>query len=149
MFQRVAATLLIAIGATGCLEPSEPSSISAEFVLIDVDGLGLPVTNPDVHGMPGSRLVAGSMALDVGGTGYIFEERVDSQNNHFSVATPYYYSVSGSHINFDFAAPCSPGALCPAPPSGEIVNEGLQVKVTFPPTAAFQVYTFRTVPQTI
>ena len=72
MFQRVVAPILIAIGVTGCLEPSEPSSISAEFVLIDVDGLGLPVTNPNVHGMPGSRLVAGSMALDLGGTGYIF-----------------------------------------------------------------------------
>ena len=141
--------MLIAIGVSGCIEPSAPSSIAAAFVLIDVDGLGLPVTGPDVHGMPGSRLIAGSMALNGDGTGYIFEERVDSQNNHFSVATPYFYKVSGANITFDYALPCSPGAPCPAAPSGEIVNEGLRVKVTFPPTAAFQVYTFRTVPQTV
>src|ERR1041385_9322368 len=78
------AVLLLAIGVTGCIEPSAPSFFAAEFVLIDGDGLGVPVTNPDVHGMPGSQLIAGSMSLDGGGAGYIFEERVDSQNNHFS-----------------------------------------------------------------
>ena len=148
MSWRATAAIMIAIGGTGCIEPSAPSYFAADLVLIDVDGLGLPVMSPDVHGMPGSRLIAGSMSLAIGGTGYIFEERVDAQNNHFSVSTPYYYSVSGSHISFDYAMPCAL-TTCPEPPSGEIVNEGLQVKVTFPPPSVFQVYTFRTVPQTI
>jgi hypothetical protein len=149
MFRRATAALLIAIGATGCTAPSAPSYFTADFILIDVDGLGLPVTGPDVHGMPGSRLIAGSMSLDEAGTGYIFEERVDAQNNHFSVATPYLYGVSGPNIKFDYAIPCPYGVVCPEPPSGEIINEGLQVRVTFPPTSNFKVYTFRTVPRTL
>ena len=149
MFRRATAALLIAIGATGCTAPSAPSYFTADFILIDVDGLGLPVTGPDVHGMPGSRLIAGSMSLDEAGTGYIFEERVDAQNNHFSVATPYLYGVSGPNIKFDYAIPCPYGVVWPEPPSGEIINEWLQVRVTFPPTSNFKVYTFRTVPRTL
>lgn len=98
--------------------------------------------------MPGFQLVAGYMSLDQSGGGYIAETRVDSQNNHYSVATPYLYGVSGSHIKFDYANPCALGTPCPAPPSGEIINEGLQVTVTFPESSILKVYTFRTVPRT-
>jgi hypothetical protein len=150
MLSRAVAALLVAIGVTGCLQPFEsPSFFGGEFVLIDVDGLGLPATGPSVHGLPGSQLVAGSMSLDPGGTGYIMEQRADSQNNPFSVATQYRYRVKGTSIRFDYIVPCGTNPQCSPPPTGEITNDGLQVRVTFPPTSNFKVYTFRTVPQTI
>ena len=148
MLSRVAAALLIAVGVTGCFGPFEPPSFfGGEYVLIDVDGLGLPVDGPSVHGLPGSRLIAGSMSLDPSGTGYIMEQRVDAQNNSFSVATQWRYSVKGTSIKFNYLSPCTISTQCSAPPAGEITNDGLQVRVTFPSTSNFKVYTFRTVPQ--
>jgi hypothetical protein len=150
MVPRAVAVMLIAIAVTDCLHPFDtPSFFGGEFVLIDVDGLGLPANGPSVHGVPGSRLVAGSMSLDPGGTGYITEQRVDSQNNPFSVATQYRYTVKGTSIRFDYIVPCATNLQCSPPPTGEITNDGLQVRVTFPSTSNFKVYTFRTVPQTI
>lgn len=144
---RSASFLLFTIAILGCTAPSAPSYFSAEFVLTDVDGQHLPVNSTSSSRTLPLTIVAGHMALDESGGAYISEDRIDGQSR-YSLTTPYSFRVKGTSIRFDYAdPPCPLGEPCPAPPTGTILDNGLDVQIVFPPTSAFQVYTFRVVPR--
>jgi len=138
--------LLLVLATVGCTAPSAPSYISAEFVLADVDGHPLPTGSPPSVGRPGPSIVSGSMALDQGGGAYISENRMDSNGTPYTVQNVYNYGIKYTHIKFEI--PCPPGIICPAGPTGEILDNGLRVQVVFPPNYPFTIYNFRTVPRT-
>lgn len=145
MVHRSASFLLIALAALGCTAPSAPSYFSAEFELTDVDGQHLPVSSTASSPTIPLTLVSGHMSLDESGGAYISEDRIDAQSR-YSLRTPYLFRIKGTDIRFDYATPpCPVGSPCPGPPTGTILDNGLHVQVVFPPTAPFQVYTFRVV----
>jgi len=55
----------------------------------------------------------------------------------------YKYTIKGTTITFVPATPCPIDVICAAPPTGEILDNGLRVQVVFPPGYVFQVYNFR------
>src|SRR5919204_5767051 len=104
-FRTVAGLLLSVAVGISCTAPSAPSYVTAEFVLTDVDGHGLPASSPPALGLPGSTLIGAYMSLDQSGAAYIAEDRI-SQTTRYDMTTPYLYGVSGSRIKFDYANPC-------------------------------------------
>ena len=140
------AGLLLAIATTACTDPSAPSAISARFELTDVDGHGLPASSSPSGGAPGPTIIAGTMSLDQEGGAIISEDRKDSNGTIFTVTSTYKYVIKGSKIEFTMAPPCPIDAICTGPPTGEILDGGIRVRVVFPPGYPFQIYNFRTLP---
>ena len=128
--------LLVAIAA--CTEPSEPSSISAQFILTDVDGVSLPAGS-----VPGPTIVSGTMVLNQLGFAAVTEDRVESNGTHTTITTHYIYTIRASQITFADPVPCPPNANCVAPPTGMILDNGLRVQLVFPPGYLFMVYNYR------
>ena len=147
MLHRSASFLLVMLATFGCTAPSAPTYFSAEFVLTDVDGHSLPANSTSSSRALPVTLIAGYMSMDESGTAYLHEDRTDGQSR-YSLDTPYFFTVKGTDIRFDYAIPpCTYGSPCPDPPTGTILDSGLHVQLVFPPTYAFQVYTFRVVPR--
>jgi hypothetical protein len=132
--------------AVACTDPSAPGSISAHFELTDVDGHVLPVTPPAGTGTS-EPIVSGTMSMDQAGGAIITEDRIDSGGNRYTITRNYTYTIKNSTIEFADAIPCPIDAICVAPPTGQILYNGLRVKVVFAVAAPFQVYLFRTLPQ--
>ena len=86
------------------------------------------------------------MSLDQEGGAIISEDRKDSNGTISTVTSTYTYIIKGSQIEFHLTPPCPINANCVAPPTGEIVDGGLRVRVVFPPGYPFQIYNFRTLP---
>ncbi len=139
--------LLLAATTVACTAPSAPSFVTAEFVLTDVDGRTLPTGSPPGTGTPGPTIVSGYMAMDQGGGALISEDRIDPAGTRYNLTTPYTYTIKGTHIQFAFVGSCFI-AICPTPPTGEILDNGIHVHVVFSPAYTFHVYNFRTVPRT-
>ena len=139
--------LLFLVVASGCTDPSEPSTISAAFELTDVDGLPLPVSAPPSVGLPGPTIISGSMSLDLASGAIITEDRRDSQGSQYTFTSTYTYTIHGSYIGFIPATPCPPAAICTAPPIGEIVDNTLRVRLTYPPGYTFHVFTYQHIPR--
>jgi hypothetical protein len=137
--------LLFLVVASGCTDPSEPSTISAAFELTDVDGLPLPVSAPPSVGLPGPTIISGSMSLDLAGGAHITEDRRDSQGTQYTFTSTYTYTIHGSNIEF-VSASCPIDANCAAPPVGEIIDNTLRVQLTYPPGYPFHVFTYRHMP---
>jgi hypothetical protein len=136
-------SLLLVLAMVACTDPSSPPSISAQFVLVDVDGHPLPATPPSSSGAPGPTLVSGTMVLDIGGTALISEDRVAADGTLDNVTNHFTYTIKDSNITFDFQVPCPINGICVAPPTGQILDNGLRVQIVFPPGSAFQIYNYR------
>jgi len=141
--RRQKAVLLAVLAIAACTDPSSPPSISAQFVLVDVDGHPLPATPPSNSGTPSPTVVSGTMVLDLGGTAVLSEDRIATDGTHYNVTNHYIYTITNSSIKFDFQVPCPINAICVAPPTGQILDNGLRIQVVFPPGSAFQVYNFQ------
>ena len=141
--QKAFLLLLLALAITACTDPSSPPSISAQFVLLDVDGHPLPATAPPSVGTPGQTIVSGTIVLDLGGTAVLSEDRIAADGTHYNVTNHYTYTINNSSIKFDFQVPCPINANCVPPPTGQILDNGLRIQVVFPPGYAFQVYNFQ------
>ena len=137
------AVLLAVLAIAACTDPSSPPAISAQFVLLDVDGQPLPATASPSVGTPGQTIVSGTMVLDLGGTAVLSEDRIAADGSHYNVTNHYIYTINNSSITFDFQVPCPINAICIAPPTGQILDNGLRIQVVFPPGSAFQVYNFQ------
>jgi hypothetical protein len=132
------AALLVAVATIACTDPSEPSAISAHFVLTDVDGRALPAT----AGTTGQTLVSGTLSLDQAGGAIISEDRIDSDGVQHSFQAGYTYTIKNSTITFEYVS-CPINANCAPPPTGQILDNGLHVQVSYPPVYLFQVYNYR------
>jgi hypothetical protein len=142
--RRQTAFFLLILATAACTEPSEPPSISAQFILTDVDGQSLPADSPPTAGTPGPTIVSGTMTLDFGGTAVIAEDRIESNGTHDSIVTHYVYSIKDGQITFSYALPCGGiNANCPVLPTGQILDNGLKAQLVFPPGYTFQVYNYR------
>ena len=137
--------LLLAFAAAACTDPSAPGSISARFGLTDVDGHVLPAVSPP--GTNGSTLLSGTLSMDQAGGAIITQDWIESGGNRYTVTSNYVYTIRNSNIEFADAIPCPIDAICAGPPTGEILDNGLRVRVVFPFAAPFQVFVFRTLPQ--
>ena len=131
------AALLVAVAIISCTGPSEPSSISAHFVLTDVDGFALPATN-DTHSQ---TVVSGTLSLDQGGGAVISEDLLDAAGMHYLRNLGYSYTISNSKIIFDLG--CPPDADCAPPPTGQILDNGLRVQLSYAAGHVFQKYNYR------
>jgi len=137
------ASLLVALATLACTDPSAPGAISAHFILTDVDGHQLPAVSPPSVGTPGQTIVSATLSLDQAGGAVLSEDRKDSGGAFFTNALSYKYTIKGTTITFVPATPCPIDVICAAPPTGEILDNGLRVQVVFPPGYVFQVYNFR------
>ena len=129
---------LIALALLACTGPSEPGAVSARFELTDVDGLPLPVTAPPGVATPGT-VISGSVALDQLGGAITAEDRVDPTGNHTNILTGYRYVIKGSDIDLQYAFPCD----CKPVPTATILNNGLNLQLTYGPEYTFHVYNYR------
>ena len=134
---------LIALALLACTGPSEPGAISARFELTDVDGVPLPVTAPQTVGTPGGTVISGSVALDQLGGAITSEDRVDPTGNHTNILTGYRYVVRGSKIDLEYAFPCD----CKPVPTATIIDNGLNLQLTYGPEYTFHVYNYRALPR--
>ena len=138
MLLRYRATLLIlAIAGVACTDPSEPSTLSATFNLTDVDGQSLPAT------APGVTIISGSMSLDQLGNAIITEDRTDQSGGSTAIRYNYLYRINNANIEFTELSPCPTNSICTMPPTGEIVDNTIRVKLTFQTMSPFQVYNYR------
>jgi hypothetical protein len=137
---------ILAFAAIACTDPSAPGTISARFELTDVDGQGLPAMAPPDEGIPGPTIIAGTMSLDQEGGAIISEDRLDSGGAQFTATSSYLYTIKGSTIAFDYSRPCPLDTTCGPLPAGQILDNGLRVRIFFGVGSPFQVYTFRTLP---
>jgi hypothetical protein len=135
--------LLLVLTMVACTDPSSPPAISAQFVLVDVDGHPLPATPPPSTGTPGPTIISSTMVLDIGGTAFISEDIIAADGTRSNVTTHYTYTIKDSSITFAFPVPCPINANCVAPPTGQILQNGLRVQIVFPPGYTFQIYNYR------
>ena len=142
MIRRLALFGLFVIAS--CTDPSEPSTLSATFDLISVDGLPLPATPPPSLGAVGMTLVSGTLTLDRLGNAIFTEDRAD-QAGPITVRYNYLYRVDRANIQFLEQLPCPTGAFCTMPPTGEIVDNTIRVRIMFPTKTPFQVYDYQSV----
>jgi len=141
--RRQKAFLVLVLATVACTGPSEPASISAQFILTDVDGRTLPAGSPPSVGTPGPTVVSGTMTLDLGGTAVTAEDRINSDGTRVTLTTHYVYTIKDAQITFAYAFPCPINAICAPPPTGQILDNGLRAELVFPPGYAFQVYNYR------
>jgi len=141
--RRQKAFLILVLAIVACTEPSEPASISAQFILTDVDGRTLPAGSPPSVGSSGPTVISGTMSLDLAGNAVTAEDRIESDGTRVTITTHYTYIIKDGEITFSYAVPCAPNAICPPPPTGQILDNGLRVQLVFPPGYAFQVYNYR------
>jgi hypothetical protein len=137
---RIRAGLVLALFA--CTGPSDPAAISARFELTDVDGLPLPVTAAPGVGTPGT-VISGSVALDQLGGAITAEDRVDPTGNPINIRTGYRYVIRGSRIDLQYAFPCD----CKPVPTATILNNGLNLQLTYGPEYTFHIYNYRVLAQ--
>ena len=137
---------LVLLAATGlaCTDPSEPSTLSAAFDLIDVDGQPVPATSAPGAGTSAVTVVSGTMTLDRLGVAIITEDRAQ-QTGSVTVRYNYLYRVNNANIEFSEAVPCPTNTICTTPPSGEIVDNTIRVRLVFQTPSPFQVYNYRSV----
>jgi hypothetical protein len=139
--------LLLAFVVVACTDPSAPGSISAHFGLTDVDGHLLPAVAPSGTGTAGPTILSGTLSMDQAGGAIITQDWIESGGNRYTVTNNYVYTIKNSRIEFADAIPCPIDAICVGPPTGEILDNGLRVRVVFPFAAPFQVFVFRVLPQ--
>lgn len=132
------AFLLLALAMAACTGPSDPSTISAHFILTDVDGHALPAS----AGTPSSTIISGAITFDQLGGAVLSEDRTDNGTLR-SYTSNYIYTIQNGKIVFDYAVPCPPNANCVPPPSGAILDNGLRIQVVYSPGFVFQVYNYR------
>lgn len=134
---------LLALAVLACTSPSEPGAFSARFELTDVDGVPLPVTASPGVGTPGATVISGSVALDQLGGAITAEDRVDPTGNPIIIRTGYRYAIKGSTIELHYAFPCD----CKTVPSATILNNGLNLRLTYGPEYTFHIYNYRVLAQ--
>jgi hypothetical protein len=137
------ALLALIFAVVACTEPSEPASISAQFILTEIDGQSLPVGSPPSVGSTGPTIVSGTMVLNGSGIAAVTEDRVEPDGTHLTITIHYTYSINGSEIKFAYVVPCGSNANCVALPTGQLLDNGLRAQLTFPPGFPFQVYNYR------
>src|SRR5947207_15727152 len=77
------APLLVALAAIACTDPSAPASISAHFILTDVDGQHLPAVSAPSVGTPGQTIVSATLSLDQADGAILSEDRIDAGGTRF------------------------------------------------------------------
>src|SRR5438105_5432384 len=116
------AFLILVFTSIACTGPSAPASITAQFVLTDVDGRTLPASSPPTVGMAGPTIVSGTMYLQLDGTAVIAEDRIEPDGTRVNLTTHYTYTINDSDITFSYAVPCPSNAICASPPTGKILD---------------------------
>jgi len=134
--------LLLAIAPVACTDPSEPPSIQQSFVLTDINGQRLPYTRPSTSGSPSATIVSGWLTLYNSGVAVLEENQLTSSGTTL-VRFRMRYKITGATIEFSSETPCGPNANCPAPPTGEILDNGLHAEIAWPPLPTAVVYRYQ------
>jgi hypothetical protein len=129
---------LLFFAALGCSDASGPKTTVGQFVLVDIDGHGVPATAPS-----GATFLDGSIHLDEAGEAVITHRIRWPDGSEITDITRYKYEISGSRISFVGRCDVPFGLPCPIDPTGEILSNRTVVKVILPPGAAPQVYTYQ------
>lgn len=145
LLRRRGTLLLVAIAALACTDPSEPSTLSATFNLTDVDGHTLPATTPPTVGTGAVTIISGAMTLDPLGNAIITEDRSDPSGGSATIRYNYVYTINNPNIEFTEQIPCPSNTICTMPPTGQIIDNTIRVRVVFQTPSPFQVYNYRSV----
>jgi hypothetical protein len=131
---------LLFFAALGCSDANGPKATNGQFVLVDIDGHGVPATAPS-----GFTVLDGSIHLDVDAEAVLTHHYRWPDESELIDVTRARYEISGSKISFFVRCDVSFGMPCPVSPTGEILNNETVVKVIWPSGAAFRVYTYQRV----
>ena len=135
--------LFLAIAAVACTDPSDTPSIAAKFFLTDIDGQQLPYTRPSTNGSQSATIVSGSLILYNSGLAVLEENQLKSAGGVTLVTSRLRYNISGATIEFSFETPCPPNAICVAPPTGELLDNGIHAQIVWPPLPTTVVYRYQ------
>ena len=141
-FQHSNVLLLLAIAAIACTDPSELPSIQQSFYLTDINGQHLPYTRPATNGSPSATIVSGSLTLYNSGVAILEENQLNSAGGTTLVRSRLRYKITGAAIEFSLEPPCPPNAICAAPPTGQILDNGIHAEITWPPLPSAVVYRY-------
>src|SRR5438132_7994121 len=119
--RRQKAFLVLVLAIVACTEPSEPASISAQFILTDVDGRTLPAGSPPSVGSSGPTVISGTMSLDLAGNAVTAEDRIESDGTRVTITTHYTYIIKDGEITFSYAVPSAAIVNGPTRTAGQIV----------------------------
>jgi len=134
--------LLLAIAPVACTDPSDPPSIQQSFFLTDINGQHLPYTLPATNGSPSATIVSGSLTLYNSGVAILEENQLNSAGGTTLVRSRLRYKITGATIEFSLEPPCPSNAICAAPPTGQILDNGIHAEIMWPPLPSTVVYRY-------
>jgi len=134
--------LLLVIAPVACTDPSDPPSIQQSFFLTDINGQHLPYTLPATNGSPSATIVSGSLTLYNSGVAILEENQLNSTGGTTLVRSRLRYKITGAAIEFSLEPPCPPNAICAAPPTGQILDNGIHAEIAWPPLPSTVVYRY-------
>lgn len=139
--QHLHVLLFLAIAAVACTDPSDPATITARFVLTDINGQQLPYTPPATAGSQPATILSGSLTLNNSGIAILEESQLNSAGGTTSVASRFRYRIAGATIEFSFETPCTQG-ICAMLPTGELLDNGIHAQIGWPPQPSTVVYRY-------
>lgn len=142
-FQRFCLLLFLAIAAVACTDPSEPPSIQQSFFLTEINGQQLPAMLPSTNGSPSATVVSGSFTLYNSGVAILEENQLNSAGGTTLVRSRLRYKITGATIEFSYETLCPPNASCVAPPTGQLLDNGIHAEIAWPPMPSTVVYRYQ------
>jgi hypothetical protein len=122
------AFVLLAVSLAACSDSTGPRTVSAEFVLTDIDGRPLPTYIAPTPGLT-PTVVSGLLSLTESGEAVITEHRIEWNGAEVTYIAHYAYEIRDNQIQFLMLQPCPPNANCIAPPKGTITGGHLAVEI--------------------
>jgi hypothetical protein len=135
--------LFLAIAVVACTDPSEPPSIAQSFFLTDINGQQLPFMRPSINESPSATVVSGSLTLLNSGVAIVEETQFTSPGETMLVRSRLRYKITGATIEFSFETPCPSNAICAAPPTGRLLDNGIHAEILWPPLPSANVYRYQ------
>lgn len=109
-----------------CRDTSGPSTVSARFVLHDVNGRSLPTYFSATPGLT-LTILSSTVVLDRTGQAVVTEHQTLWNGSDFTSTINYTYKISGTQITF--ALPPAPIDPARNPPKGTITSAGLTLEM--------------------
>jgi len=102
----------------------------------------LPYTRPATNGSPSATIVSGSLTLYNSGVAILEENQLNSAGGTTLVRSRLRYKITGATIEFSLEPPCPSNAICAAPPTGQILDNGIHAEIMWPPLPSTVVYRY-------
>jgi len=116
---RLNAFVLLAVSLAACNDSTGPRTVSALFVLNDIDGRQLPTYIAATPGLT-PTILSGTLSLAESGEAVMTEHRSEWNGVDATYTANYAYEIRGNQLTLLTLQPCPPNANCVAPPKGTI-----------------------------